>query len=187
MSPLTVYLDAVCINGMPILSTVDSRIKYNGALVPLKNRTTDSIYESLNNILRRSNCATIYVTSIESDIEFAPLFEDVEDNIDAKPNFAPSGKHIPAVERKKNTIADCIRVVVHCLPYNNVPRILLKHIAISETKTLNWFPAKNNISDTFSPLKMLTGSRMTSSILKHEDCSHVVNMNCNRSLNRNAK
>jgi len=40
------------VNGMPMLTTVDSRIKYR-ALVPLKNRTTESLYESLDNFLRR--------------------------------------------------------------------------------------------------------------------------------------
>jgi len=36
ISPLTLYLDVMYVNGMPMLTTVDSRIKYR-ALVQLKN------------------------------------------------------------------------------------------------------------------------------------------------------
>jgi len=96
-----------------------------------------------------------YVTSIESDIKFKPLFEDIEDNMDAKFNYTPQGKHVPAAERNNHTIAERIRVAVHCLPYCNYPCPLLKHIAISKTKKLNWFPAKNDLSDTFTPHQFL--------------------------------
>jgi len=51
ISPLTLYLDVMYVNGMPMLTTVDSHIKYR-ALVPLKNRTAESLYESLDNVLR---------------------------------------------------------------------------------------------------------------------------------------
>jgi len=42
ISPFTLYLDDMCVNGMPMLTTVDSRIKCR-ALVPLKNRTAESL------------------------------------------------------------------------------------------------------------------------------------------------
>jgi len=42
ISPLTLYLDMMYVNGMPMLTTVDARIKYR-ALVPLKNRTAESL------------------------------------------------------------------------------------------------------------------------------------------------
>jgi len=76
INPLTLYLDVMYVNGMPMLTTVDSRIKYR-ALVPLKNCTAESLFDSLDNVLRRYNQAAIYVTSIESDIEFKTLFEEV--------------------------------------------------------------------------------------------------------------
>jgi len=142
------------VNGMPMLTTVDSRIKYR-ALVPLKNRTAKSFYDSLDNLLRHYNRAAIYVTSIESDIEFKTLFEEVKDNMDAKFNYAPQGQHVPAAERNNRTIAECIRAAVHYLPYRNIPQLLLKHIAISETEKLNLFPAKSGILDTFTPHQLL--------------------------------
>jgi len=51
ISPLTLCLDVMYVNGMPMLTTVDSRIKCR-ALVPLKNRTAKSLYDSLDNVLR---------------------------------------------------------------------------------------------------------------------------------------
>jgi len=149
ISPLTLYLDI-----MPMLTTVDSHIKYR-ALVPLKNRTAESLYDFLNNVLRCYNRATIYATSIDSDIEFKSLFEDIEDNMDAKFNYAPQGQHVPAVKRNNRTIADCICVAVHYLPYRNIPRLLLKHVAVYETEKLNWFPAEGGLSDTFTPHQFL--------------------------------
>jgi len=147
-----------------MLTTVDSRIKCR-ALVPLKNRTAESLCDSLDNALRRYNRATICVTSIDSDIEFKTLFEDDEDNMDAQFNCAPQGEHVPAAERNNRTIADRIRVAVHYLPYRNIPRLLLKYITVSETKKLNWFPTEGGLSDTFTPhqlleLPLLTGKRM---------------------------
>jgi len=41
------------------------------------------------------------------------------------------------------------------LPCRNIPRLLLKHIAVSETEKLNWFPAKGGLSDTFTPHQFL--------------------------------
>jgi len=149
-SPLTLYLDVMYVNGVPMLTTVDSCIKYR-ALVPLKNRTAESLYDSLDNTLRHYNRATIYVTSIDSDIKFKTLFEDIEDNMDAKFNCAPQGEHVPAVERNNRITADRILVAVYYLPYRNIPCLLLKHIAVSETKKLNWFPAEGGLSDTFTP------------------------------------
>jgi len=58
ISPLTLYLDVMYVNGMPMVTTVDSRIKYR-ALVLLKNRTSDSLYKSLDNVLRCYNRAAI--------------------------------------------------------------------------------------------------------------------------------
>jgi len=46
-------------------------------------------------------------------------------------------------------------VAVHYLPYRNIPRLLLKYIAISETKKLNWFPADSGLSDTLTPHQFL--------------------------------
>jgi len=138
------------VNGMPMLTTVDSRIKYR-ALVPLKNHTAKSLYDSLDKVLRRYNRATIYVTSINSDTEFKSLFKDVEDNMDGKVNYAPQGEHVPAAKRNNRTIADRICVAVHYLPYRIIHCLLLKHIAVSETEKLNWFPAEGNLSDTFTP------------------------------------
>jgi len=153
MSPLALHLDVMCVNGMPMLTTVDSRIKHR-ALVPLKNRTAESLCDSLDNVLCRHNRATIYVTSIDSDIEFKTLFEDVEDNMDAKFSCAPQGEHVPAAKRNNRTIADRICVAVHYLPCRNIPRLLLKH-AVSETEKLNWFPAEGGLSDTFTPHQFL--------------------------------
>ena len=144
----------MCVNGVPILTTVDSCIKCR-ALVPLKNLTAESLYDSLDNVLCRYNRATIYVTSINSDVEFKSLFEDIEDNMDANFNYAPQGEHVLAAERNNGTIADRICVAVHHLPYRNIPRLLLKHIAISETEKLDWFLTKGGLSDTFTPYQFL--------------------------------
>jgi len=46
-------------------------------------------------------------------------------------------------------------VAVHYLPYRSIPRLLLKHIAVSETEKLNWFPAEGGLSDTLTPHQLL--------------------------------
>jgi len=58
ISPLTLHLNVMYVNDMSILTTVYSRIKYR-ALVPLMNRTAESLYSSLDNVLRRYNRATL--------------------------------------------------------------------------------------------------------------------------------
>ena len=75
--------------------------------------------------------------------------------MDAKFNYAPQGEHVPAAEHNNQTIADRIRVAVHHLRYRNIPRLLLKHIVISKTEKLNWFPAESGLSDTFTPHQLL--------------------------------
>jgi len=69
--------------------------------------------------------------------------------------FLQQGEHVPAAKRNNCTIADCIHVAIPYLPYCSTPRTLLKRIAIYETEKLNWFPAKNGLSDTFTPHQFL--------------------------------
>ena len=51
---IVLYIDNMFINGLPFLSAHDNRIKY-AKMVPLRNRTTQELYEALDEVLQLYN------------------------------------------------------------------------------------------------------------------------------------
>ena len=64
---------------------------------------------------------------------------------------APSKSHIPREVRNIRTIKDRVRLLFHNLPYRAILKTVLKYLVIQTTATLNYFPARYDISQYYSP------------------------------------
>ena len=151
---MTLYIDLFFLNGMPILTSINSPIQ-NRNLVALDSRTKKSIYKGLDIILQDYNCAEYFITRIRGDSEFWPLLKDLEDNLDIKLDFVAQGDHVPEAERNNRTIGERIRAGYHRLPYACIPKEMLVTLAKLSTRQLNFYPAKNRFSLYYSPYMLL--------------------------------
>ena len=95
---LAMYIDIMFVNGMPMLTSIDKPIR-NCALVCLHDRTTDSIYNGLDKILRSYNTAGFNVRIIHSNREFKSIMDDVKDDLDIEMKYPAKGDHVPEAGR----------------------------------------------------------------------------------------
>ena len=152
---LTLCMDIMYVNGMPMLTAIDRSIKYR-SLIPLDSRVADKLYKGLDKIFRLYNNAGHLITSVNCDGEFRSIMDDVADDLDVKMNYTARSEHVPEAERNNRTIGERIRATYHNLPYKAIPRIMLRHLAMVCTKQLNYFPAKGGVSSYLSPHVILT-------------------------------
>ena len=147
---LHLCIDIVYINGMTFLVSIDREIRFR-LIVHLKKRAKSLLYEGLDKIIRVYNNAGFRIKVILADNEFRPLLEDVEDNMGIQFNYTNAEEHETYIERNNRTIEERCRTAYHDLPYNNVPKILIKHMAIDQVRKCNFYPAKGGVSSYYSP------------------------------------
>jgi hypothetical protein len=74
-------------------------------------------------------------------------------------NTCAPGEHVPEIERRIRAVKERVRGLVHTIPFQKLPTIMIVHIAVFSVMWLNFFPPKGGISPTLSPQTILTGIR----------------------------
>ena len=151
---LTFHLDVMYINGLPMLTGIDNKIRYR-CLVNLKSRTGPELYRALDDIFRLYNRAGYYITTMECDNEFHKLLEEVFDNMEIDLDIPPAGAHVPEAERNNRTIGERFRTAYHNLPYAMIPTVMIRFLALVCTEQITYFPAKGGISSHYSPYVLM--------------------------------
>ena len=147
---ITLCMDIMFINGMPMLTTIDRAIRFR-SMVPLKTRTHEDMYKGIDHILRNYNKAGFQIKTVNCDREFKGLMDPIKDKLDADMNYMSTDEHVPEAERNNRTIGERIRATYHNLPYMKIPRVMLRHLGMVAQQQLNLFPAKGGISEYLSP------------------------------------
>jgi hypothetical protein len=93
------------------------------------------------------------VTRVEGDQDFSCLPNDL---LPTPLNIADADDHVAEVERSIRTIKERVRCLVQGLPFKRIPKAMMRAAIENANKTLNQFPAKNGVSDTLSPLTIMT-------------------------------
>ncbi len=70
-------------------------------------------------------------------------------------NFANPQEHVPEAERKNRVIKERVRATYRRLPYIRLTKLLVKMLVTESAKKLNFFPAKNGVSQYYSPRMIL--------------------------------
>lgn len=109
------------------------------------------MFEAIDVVLREYTRAEFKATLIHADNQFRPLFEEVEDELDVTFNFTNPGEHKPCIEQHNRVLKERRRVIYHELPYRNIPKIMIKHFGLDETRKMNLFPAKGRVLQYYSP------------------------------------
>ena len=97
------------------------------------------------------------MTEIHCDNEFRTAMDPYAASKDPpiRMNYAAAQEHVPRAERNNRTIQERIRATYHRLPFEHLPRILLKYLVVESTRKLNFFPNKHGVSKHFSPRMIL--------------------------------
>jgi len=72
--------------------------------------------------------------------------EPVADEMEIEMKYATTDEHVPEAEQNNRTIQERIRAAYHHLPYEVIPKMMLRYLAMACTAQLNFFPAKGGIS-----------------------------------------
>jgi hypothetical protein len=72
-------------------------------------------------------------------------------------NVADADDHVAEVERSIRIIKERTRCLVQGLPYKRIPKVMVRAAIEKANKVMNQFPAQNGMSNTLSPLTIMTG------------------------------
>ena len=64
------------------------------------------------------------------------------------------------VERSIRVIKERFRSVYHRLPFQSMPKVMIRLGVMESTRWLNTFPAKTGISEVYSPRMIVTGKNI---------------------------
>jgi hypothetical protein len=147
------FIDIFWVNGSPYFHTILEWIKFR-TVAAIKNRTKATILTVTQTVINFYKAREFTVTRVEADQEFACI----ENELLLTPlNVADGYDHVAEVERSIRTIKERTRCLVQGLPFKYIPRIMMRAAIENANKVLNLFPAKNGVSDTMSPLTIMTG------------------------------
>jgi hypothetical protein len=158
-SDLTLCIDLLFVNGMPMFTSIDKTIKFR-SLVPMENQTGKELYRAIDVVLRHYNKAGFCITVIDCDGQFKPIMDPVSDELEADMNYTATDEHVPEAERNNRTIGERIRAAYHNLPYRAIPKVMLRHLAMSCAKQLNLYPVRGGVSPYYSPHVILGGRNL---------------------------
>src|SRR5210317_1695043 len=153
---VVLHMDVFYINDICFLGTIGQPIYYR-TCVPLPKQDVENLYKELDKTLRVYNRGGFKIIRIECDGEFKKIMDDVEDNLGVRMNYTNTRDHVSVAERNNRTIKEAFRTALHRSPYNRIPEVLIKQLAMICTNSLNWFPAKNGVSSNYSPMTIIEG------------------------------
>ena len=91
-------------------------------------------------------------------MEFGCIRNDV---LPTRLNVTAADDHVGEVKRSIRTIKERTRTTIHGLPFKRLPKrlpkLMIQELVYHAARGLNQFPTKNGISDTLSPLTIMTG------------------------------
>ena len=151
---ITLCIDGMKVNDIGFLTTISKNIMYRTARYI--SRLLTSIYRKcLQQVLRIYTLGGFRVTMIHCDNEFCPLIDPLALEFGIQVNYASPQEHVPEAERNNRVVKERVRATYHHLPYERLPRIMIKVLVDDSAKKLNFFPAKNGISPYYSPRMIL--------------------------------
>jgi hypothetical protein len=147
------FIDIFWVNGSPYFHTILEWIKFR-TVAAIKNRTKATILAETQTVINFYKARGFTITRVEADQAFACIKNEL---LPTPLNVADADDHVAEVERSIRTIKERTRCLVQGLPFKRIPRIMMRAAIDNANKVLNLFPAKNGVSDTMSPLTIMTG------------------------------
>ena len=145
-------VDDLTVNGLKFFTSISHNIFFRTAqYVP---STHAVLYQKcMDEILGIYKSGGFNITSLNCDNEFHKAFDGYAESKTPpiKVTYSAPQEHVPRAERNNRTIQERVRTGYHYLPFEHLPRILVKIMVSESARKLNYFPNKNGISKYYSP------------------------------------
>jgi hypothetical protein len=147
------FIDIFWVNGSPYFHTISEWIKFR-TVAPINNRLRRTLLYETKAVINLYETRGFTITRVEGDREFSCIRNDF---LPTPVNIADADDHVAEVERSIRTIKERTRCLIQGLPFKRIPRAIMRAAIENANKGLNQFPTKNGVSDTLSPLNIMTG------------------------------
>ena len=112
----------------------------------VKTRKHSNYYEALDKTLCIYNANGFEISVIHCDLEFRPMLQHLQDELDIRINCVSANEHVPEAERNNRLIKERVRATFHSLPYKALPNIMMKCLVVESANKLNYFPSRARVS-----------------------------------------
>ena len=150
---VTLATDFFFVQGLPFIHTISRKIKFR-TVKAVKSRTKGVILKETMAAVALYEARGFDVVDIHADMDFECIKDDVRPIL---MNLNAHDDHVGEVERSIRTIKERVRADVHSMPFKRLPKIMVVELVNRAVLVLNQFPALDGVSDTLSPLTIMTG------------------------------
>ena len=153
---LQAAMDVFFICGLKFLAFLDLSVRHR-ATTYIKNKSASTFYKALDGIMDTYNSNGFRIGTIHCDQEFKSLMDPVKNDMELKLEHPAAQAHANHAERNVRHLEERIRCAWHATPFLIMPIIMIVELVKDVTNKLNLFPAKQGISQVYSPRQILTG------------------------------
>jgi hypothetical protein len=151
---VTICIDFFFVQKIIYLHTISRDIGFRTVSCVL-DRNKPTIMREMRAVIKLYESRGFHVCDIQADSEFECIRHDVRP---IELNIVPADSHVGEVERSIRTLKERLRACVHGLPFKRLPKVMITHMVTDAVRCLNQFPWKYGVSDTMSPLSIVTGA-----------------------------
>ena len=172
-------IDTVLVDNVRLLTTTGHPLCYQKTVCS-ENEQEDTLHKGLDVSLRSHNSSGHRVKKVTCNNRFKKTFEEVSNNSDITMDHANPHAHKPHAEQNNRTTKNQVRTVLHRTTHKCIPRVMIKHLAVSSAEKITMFPSQCGISEYYSPETLVTGK--VSNCNRHckfefGDCAQADNCN----------
>ena len=150
---VTLATDFFFVQGLPFIHTISRKIKFR-TITPVKSRKKEVMLQETKTVLDLYHARGFKVVDIHADMDFECIQDEVRPVL---MNLNAHDDHVGEVERSIRTIKERVRADVHSMPFKRLPKMMVVELVRRAVLVLNQFPAQDGVSDTLSPLTIMTG------------------------------
>ena len=154
---LPATIDVYWVAGRRKLLFLDLTVPRHVASHHLKNASTTAFYEALDKSFNFYNQYGFRIGEILSDGQFKPLLDPVKNDLQIQLNCGAAQTHNGPAERMIRVIEERYRALTHSLPFLVLPGVMVDEGTTACNISLTLFPAKEGISQVYSPRQIITG------------------------------
>jgi hypothetical protein len=146
--------DFFFVQGLPFIHTISRKIKFC-TVTPVKNqKKAVLLLEETKTVLDLYQAQAFTVVDIHANMDFECIQNEVRPRL---MNLNAHDDHVGEVKRSIRTIKERVHAYVHSMPFKQLPKMMVVELVRRVVLVLNQFPALDGVSDTLSPLTIMTG------------------------------
>jgi hypothetical protein len=151
-------IDVMKVTKMSFLVSISRAVKF-GAVAWLKNGKTDAVLQNIKDDHKTHEKRGFMLEIVEVDGQFEPLRRELAETGIAL-NKCSREEHVPAAERRVQTLKERRRSTCNTLPFTKLPSMLVVQMVSPCDFWLNVCPPKDGVSQNINPRELITGVKI---------------------------